>query len=228
MLIGTCVVSVRVDRYRVPVNSLRTALVDRVLRLPAEAGSYRVERDLRVPMPDGVTLLADRYAPPGDRPGPVVLVRTPYGRDRQLALLYGAPFARRGLQVVIQSVRGTFGSGGAFAAFHHEKDDGLATIAWLREQPWCDGRVATMGSSYLGYTQWAVAPYVDPPLAAMCPAITGSEFNSATYLGGGVGLRGAFEWGVMVEQQENGRGRLFRRLLGLDVRRNRRDRKSVV
>ena len=197
------------------------ALIDRVLRLPGKTGPYRVQRDLPIPMPDGVTLLADRYAPPGDEPGPVVLVRTPYGRDRQLALLYGAPFARRGLQVVLQSVRGTFGSGGRFEAFHHEKDDGLATVAWLRAQPWCDGRVATMGSSYLGYTQWAVAPYVDPPLAAMCPAITGSEFNSATYLGGGVGLRGAFEWGVMVEQQENGGGRL-RGLLGLDARRNRR------
>ncbi|WP_143175246.1 CocE/NonD family hydrolase [Cryptosporangium aurantiacum] len=203
------------------MTRLRDALIDRVLRLPGRTGRYQVELDLRVPMPDGVTLLADRYAP-DDEPAPVVLVRTPYGRRRQLALLYGAPFARRGLQVVIQSVRGTFGSGGRFEAFHHERDDGLATVAWLREQPWCDGRVATMGSSYLGYTQWAIAPYADPPLAAMCPAITGSEFTSSTYLGGGVGLRGAFEWGVMVAQQESRRGGLVRGLLGVDARRNRR------
>ncbi|MFG1921402.1 CocE/NonD family hydrolase [Cryptosporangium sp. NPDC048952] len=198
------------------MRSLLNAAIDRVLRLPGKTGPYQVERNLRVPMPDGVDLLADRYAPPGDEPAPVVLVRTPYGRDRQLAMLYGTPFARRGFQVVLQSVRGTFGSGGLFEPFHHEKDDGLATLSWLRNQPWCDGRVAMMGSSYLGFTQWAVAPYAEPPLAALCPAITASEFTSSTYLGGGVGLRGAYEWGTMVVSQERRqffRGRRNRRAM---------------
>ncbi len=164
-------------------------------------------------MSDGVELLADRYAPEVGGPAPVVLVRTPYGRGRQLALFYGAPFAARGLQVVVQGVRGTSGSGGLFEPFHHEKDDGLATLSWLREQPWCDGRVAMMGSSYLGFTQWALAPYADPPLAALCPAITASEFTSSTYLGGGVGLRGAYEWGMGVAQPGRFRGRRNRRAM---------------
>ena len=206
-------------------SRLRDALVDRVLKLPRVGlAPVLVERDVSVPMPDGVNLLADRYTPAADvdEPRPVVLVRTPYGRRGPLGLVYGSPFARRGLQVVIQSVRGTFGSAGSFHPFHDEREDGLATVAWLREQPWCDGRVAMMGSSYLGYTQWAVAPYVEPPLAALCPAVTAAEFNSATYLGGGVGLRGAFEWGVMVELQEGGRFRLLRSMFGAGAARNRR------
>jgi putative CocE/NonD family hydrolase len=207
------------------VGRVRDGLVDRMLKLPRDGvAPVVVQRDVRVPMPDGVDLLADRHAPATgvDQPRPVVLVRTPYGRRGPLGLVYGAPFARRGLQVVIQSVRGTFGSGGSFHPFHDERDDGLATVAWLREQPWCDGRVAMMGASYLGYTQWAVAPYVDPPLAALCPAVTGSEFNSATYLGGGVGLRGAFEWSMMVAQQESGRLRLLLSTFGPRAARARR------
>ena len=47
---------------------------------PACTRDVMVERKLRVPMPDGVELLADRYFPRGiDRP-PIVLVRTPYRR----------------------------------------------------------------------------------------------------------------------------------------------------
>lgn len=47
---------------------------------PAQTRDVLVERDLRVPMPDGVTLLADRYvASSADRPL-LVLVRCPYGR----------------------------------------------------------------------------------------------------------------------------------------------------
>ena len=82
-------------------------------------------------------------------------------------MLFAAPLARRGFQVFVQSTRGTFGSGGQFRpspATSRRVDDGLATMAWLREQAWCDGRVSMTGASYLGHTQWAVAPYVDPPL----------------------------------------------------------------
>lgn len=206
-------------------NRVRDGLVDRVLKLPRDGVAPTfVQRDVRVPMPDGVDLLADRYLPASgaDQPRPVVLVRTPYGRRGPLGLIYGSPLARRGLPVVIQNVRGTFGSGGSFHPFHDERDDGLATVAWLREQPWCDGRVAMMGASYLGYTQWAVAPYVDPPLAALCLSVTASEFTSATYLGGGVGLRGAFEWAVMIERQERGRLQLLRSRFGAAVARNQR------
>ena len=77
-------------------------------------------------MRDGVELLADLYTPWAAGPMPTVLVRTPYGRRGAYGLLYGLVYAQRGLQVLVQSVRGTFGSGGEFAPFD-ERDDGLDT-----------------------------------------------------------------------------------------------------
>jgi putative CocE/NonD family hydrolase len=178
-------------------------LIDRLLGLPRATVPHPVAlRDIAVPMPDGATLLADRYRPPGTQPLPVVLVRTPYGRRGLLGYLFGAVLARRGLQVLVQSTRGTFGSTGEFAPFHHERDDGLATVAWLRRQPWCDGRVAMAGASYLGHTQWAIGPYADPPLAAMCLGITASEFVSAFYPGGALALDDMLSWSAQIGTQE--------------------------
>src|ERR1700738_3848015 len=115
-------------------------LVGRLAKLPAaETYDVIVERDLKVPMPDGVVLLADRYAPRGAEQLPTILVRSCYGRRGFSGLLYGSLFAERGFQVVIQSTRGTFGSDGHFEPFSEEHDDGLATVAWLKQQPWFNG-----------------------------------------------------------------------------------------
>lgn len=186
------------------MGSVLEWIIDRVLRLPpASVAKPVVRRDLTIPMPDGVTLLADWYRPPGTEPLPVVLIRTPYGRRGPLGYLYGTVFARRGFQVINQSVRGTFGSGGDFRPFHHEQADGLATVAWLREQPWCDGRVAMAGASYLGHTQWAIAPYADPPLTALCLGVTASSFVPAFYPGGALALDDMVTWSATIGRQED-------------------------
>jgi uncharacterized protein len=105
-------------------------------------------RDLRAPMHDGAVLLADRWVARegADRPKPTVLLRSPYGRRQMVGLLFGRLLAERGLQVLIQSVRGTFGSGGEFSPFD-ERADGLATLEWLRSQSWHSGPVGTLGPS---------------------------------------------------------------------------------
>ncbi|WP_370943244.1 CocE/NonD family hydrolase [Amycolatopsis sp. cg5] len=178
-------------------------LVDRILGLtPSEGPKPVVTRDIAVPMPDGARLYADRYRPPGDEPMPVVLIRSIYGRKGMFPDLFASVFARRGLQVVTQSVRGTFGSEGTLSAFHQEREDGIATVAWLRDQRWCDGRVAMAGASYLGHTAWAVAPYLDEPLEALCAAIVSSDVTDAFYPGGALALDTWGSWGVMVARQE--------------------------
>ena len=167
-------------------------LADAALGLPLRARPYTVERDVAVPVPDGVSLLGDLYRPAGaSGPLPVVLVRLPYGRAGLVAHAFATPLARRGLQVFIQSTRGTFGSGGHFRPFTTEHDDGLATLAWLRAQPWCDGRVAMTGASYFGHTQWAVAPYADPPLVAVSPHVTAARITTAFYEHGAPPLQNA-------------------------------------
>jgi X-Pro dipeptidyl-peptidase (S15 family) len=126
-------------------------LITRELRLPpVTTPKVRVERDLAVPMRDGVVLKADRYLPAGHQRAPLVLCRSPYGRAGLVgAALLGWPLAERGFQVVVVSTRGTAGSGGTLDPWN-ERDDGLDTITWLRAQPWYPGRFATAGSSYLG------------------------------------------------------------------------------
>jgi uncharacterized protein len=178
---------------------------DRLLGLPTQAADYRVQPDVAVTMPDGVVLLAEHYRPTGpERPRPVVLIRTPYGRKGVWGLLVAAPLARRGFQVFVQSTRGTFGSGGQFRPFLTEQEDGLATVAWLRDQPWCDGRVAMTGASYLGHTQWAVAPYVDPPLVSVSLNVTAANISAAFYDHGAPGTQNGLNWTGLIGRQERG------------------------
>ena len=108
------------EEYLLPFGLLGgyADLLGRTMKLPAAGREgVRVLRDLRVPMPDGVELLADLYTPAEAGPMPTVLVRTPYGRRGAYGLLYGLVYAQRGLQVLVQSVRGTFGSGGDYVPF---------------------------------------------------------------------------------------------------------------
>ncbi|HEY7948300.1 MAG TPA: CocE/NonD family hydrolase, partial [Acidimicrobiales bacterium] len=166
-----------------------------------------VERDLPAKMADGVTLLADRWHPAGSGGPlpPVILLRTPYGR-RQWAGVIGRLFAERGYQAVVQSCRGTFGSGGEWVPFRHEEADGRATLDWIAQQSWFSGQLATFGPSYLGLTQWAVAQ--DPPkyLKAMALDVTASDFRQAVvYPSDCFAMGTSLAWIRLLEYQESGR-----------------------
>jgi putative CocE/NonD family hydrolase len=188
-----------------PVSRIAGRAVDRLIGLAPADVSYVVRRDVGVPMPDGVVLLGDHYRPAGyDEPMPVVLIRSPYGRAGLTGYLSAGPLARQGFQVFIQSTRGTFGSGGQFRPFLPERGDGVATVTWLRSQPWCDGDVAMIGGSYLGHTQWAIAPYVDPPLRSVSLNITSANFSAAFYPHGAPSLLNTLGWTALVGRQERG------------------------
>ena len=188
-----------------PLSGIAGIAVDRMLGLPGGAVRYVVRPDVAAAMPDGVVLLGDLYRPAGDdRPLAVVLIRSPYGRAGLPGMVFAAPLARRGFQVFIQSTRGTFGSGGLFRPFTCEREDGLATVAWLREQPWCDGQVSMTGASYLGHTGWAVAPYADPPLASVSLNVTAAKMSAAFYQLGVPNLQNVLNWTALIGRQERG------------------------
>jgi uncharacterized protein len=177
---------------------LVSEIAGRVLRLPAPAArEIVVERDLPVTMDDGVVLLADRYAPPGVGRAPTVLVRSPYGRRRGPGFLFGRLLAERGLQVVVESIRGTFGSDGRFDPFN-EREDGLATVRWLRQQPWHSGPVGAIGPSYMGLVQWAIADRLD----ALAPSVTASQFRGMALGGGSLSLDTTLSWVLVLQVQE--------------------------
>lgn len=167
---------------------------------PAQTRRVRAERNLQVPMRDGAVLLADRYAPPGNKP-PLVLVRSPYGRRGPFGLMYGRLLAERGFQVLVQSCRGTFGSGGTLDPFA-ERDDGLDTVAWMRRQPWYPGLFGTAGPSYLGVTQWAIAAEAGPELKAIAAQITTSDPPATIYQGGAFALETMLRWVDQTARQE--------------------------
>ncbi|HEX9131094.1 MAG TPA: CocE/NonD family hydrolase [Ktedonobacteraceae bacterium] len=173
--------------------SLLSRILARVAKLPpADTYHIAVEKHLEVPMPDGVVLLADHYRPRHAEHLPTLLVRTPYGRSG--AGLVGRLFAERGFQALIQSCRGTDGSGGEVTPFRGERQDGLATLAWLKQQNWFDGRLVMAGASYLGFTQWAIARDAGPMLKAFSTHVTSSEFRSAMYPGESFQLEIFLQW----------------------------------
>lgn len=156
--------------------------------LPSPACAVALERGIRIPMPDGTHQVADRYIPQTGEPCPTLLVRTPYGRGFPYDFMYGGLFAEHGYNVLLQSTRGTGGSGGSFEPFTDEAADAQATIAWLREQPWFNGSLATIGASYLGFTQWALAKDPPPELKAMVVQVSSDDFYRFLYPGGAFAL----------------------------------------
>jgi len=176
--------------------------VSRLLGLPPVTTDYTVNR-VRVPMRDGVELVADHYAPCTASAAGTLLVRGPYGRGFPFSLTYGAMYASRGYHVVLQSVRGTFGSGGDFEPMANEVADGADTVAWLREQTWFTGRFATIGLSYLGFTQWALLQDPPPELAAAVIMVGPHDFNESTWGTGSFAVNDFLGWSDMVAHQED-------------------------
>jgi len=190
--------------------NLGSHLIQRLLHLPQPATrDLIVERGLRVPMRDGTSLIADRWAPKDTPDGlPTALLRTPYGRTGMIAAQLVRPVAERGYQVLIQSTRGTFGSGGAFDPLRHEREDGLDTLDWLIKQPWTGESIILYGGSYLGYTQWALAGELPPQVKAMIPSVSESAFTLEQLRGDAFSLEAPFSWGVQVTGQADGPSRL--------------------
>jgi uncharacterized protein len=183
--------------------------------LPPPICQMAVERGIGVPAGDGVAMMTDHYRPLAPGPHPTLLVRSPYGRGFPFAYVYGALFAGQGYHVLLQSCRGTGGSGGELEPFVSEAADAQATVAWLREQDWFDGALATIGASYLGYTQWALAADPPPELRAMVVQVGSDDFYRFLYPGGAFALEATLVGVVGLASMERGFGALLWAMLRL-------------
>lgn len=166
-----------------------------------------VVESLQIRVRDGIRLAADLYIPAvngvaTNEPLPVILERTPYdktGVSRSERTLDDAAaikrpevarfFASKGYAVVMQDCRGRFASEGEFTKYVNEAEDGFDTVAWISEQPWCNGSIGTMGLSYGAHTQLALAS-LGPP-ALKCMFIDSGGFSNA--FRSGIRQGGAFE-----------------------------------
>ena len=77
--------------------------------------------------------------------------------------------------------------------YEHDGADGAALIGWISKQPWSDGRVATFGPSYSGFTQWAIAKHRPPALKAMMDSVSNAPAIDSP-ASGGVFFRFAYPW----------------------------------
>ena len=189
----------------------------RTMRLPRS--DHRLHDDPRPSDTDPrrVELLADMYDADGraGRDDPRAVAVRLSGADGRIS---GTMSTRTAATAsCLARCSGTFGSGGAFEPMIHEVDDAADTVAWMRDQPWFDGRFATSGGSYLGFTQWALL--VDPPpeLVTAVISIGPHDFHAAAYQGGAFNLNDFLGWSNQVARQEDYRLRAQHAAAGADA-----------
>ena len=147
-----------------------------------------IEKNIMVPMRDGVKLATDIYRLEGVTSLPVLLARTPY--DKEQIVTAGDIFSvlravQAGYVVVVQDVRGRYASEGHFRPHVQETEDGFDTIAWASAQPWSNGKVGMFGGSYLAQSQWLPARDQPPALRAIVPSVSPSDaYEGCMYQGG--------------------------------------------
>ncbi|HQU34470.1 MAG TPA: CocE/NonD family hydrolase, partial [Thermoanaerobaculaceae bacterium] len=154
-----------------------------------------------VAAPDGTLLATDVYFPIGAGwgPWPVILQRTPYGKQAYTVQRACQLFNLWGYACVGQDERGCHDSGGVYTGYVNEGGDGRATLDWIAGQLWCDGNIGTFGGSALGMTQYAFSPGANPALKCMVAVVATPDFyHDATYQGGA--LRYALDHGWLADQ----------------------------
>lgn len=155
-----------------------------------------------IPMRDGVHLATDIYLPTDScGPFPVVIERTPYDKskpsrsEKQLDGQHisreqmAARFTDQGFVAIFQDCRGRYASEGVFTKYTAEGEDGFDTLAWIVRQPWCNGKIGSMGLSYAAHTQLAMACLHPPGLSSM--VLDSGGFANAYQCG--IRQGGAFE-----------------------------------
>ena len=149
------------------------------------------EKDVMVPMRDGVRMATDVYLPasngqPVGRPFPVILQRTPYDKESDRFVEQAHYFARRGYVVVLQDNRGRYKSEGYFYKYIQDASDGFDCVEWMARQPWSSGTTGTFGTSYGAHTQGAMASANPPHLSTMvidCGAFSNAYMSSCRHNG---------------------------------------------
>ncbi len=165
---------------------------------PAEYG-VRLERHVTIRASDGTKLAADVFHPVGPEKTPTILVRLPYSKtlyNRMVESVVGTLWAERGYTAILQGTRGRYESGGVYYPLKYERQDGIDTLSWLKNQGWFDGKFVMWGGSYFGYTQWAISDVADPAPSAMMISIAASNFYDMFYPGGAFSLESALYWAV--------------------------------
>lgn len=157
-----------------------------------------LEKNIMVPMRDGIKLATDLYRLEGESALPTIVSRLPYNKDSRVSPEI-MTFVEAGYAVVMQDTRGRFASEGEFNANFQEINDGADCYAWVAAQPWCDGQIGTLGGSYLAQVQWLAAPHMPDAVKTMCVLIGPVDhYSDIAYRGGVLNLGSMLYWASMM------------------------------
>jgi uncharacterized protein len=136
-----------------------------------DARRYIINRDVRVPTPQGGAVCALVYRPrTATARLPALLNFTIYASDQNT--FEARRTASNGYVGVEGLTRGKGCSPNHAVSHEYDGIDAAALIDWIAAQPWSDGRVGMYGGSYEGMTQWAAAKHMPRALKAMMPSVT--------------------------------------------------------
>lgn len=152
------------------------------------------EKDVAVPLRDGVTIYVDLFRPAGSEKVPVIVAWSPYGKGQGTSLsvmgvfgLVGLPngivsglekfegpdpayWCAQGYAICNPDIRGVVDSDGNSVLWDRQEGrDCYDLVEWLAEQEWCTGKVGMSGTSYLAVSQWFTAAEQPPHLSAINP-----------------------------------------------------------
>jgi len=149
----------------------------------SQASQSSKQLEQMVPMRDGVKLATGIFLPDRNGRWPVVLIRTPYGKNTQATS--NAVWTGRGFALVVQDCRGKFKSEGAYNPFVDDGRDGYDTVEWIAKQPWSNGKVGMFGASAMGITT-NLAAMMNPPhlTAGFVMVARSSIYAQSAFLGG--------------------------------------------
>jgi putative CocE/NonD family hydrolase len=162
-----------------------------------------VEKDVKIPMRDGTLLYADIFRPDGGAERfPAIMNISVYQKDK----LWIPPadleekanpymnwetvnpqwWCPRGYACVRVDSRGTGKSPGrSDPSSYQESLDFYDAIEWIAKQPWCSGKLGTLGISYHASSQWRVANLQPPSLKCIMPwEGRADQYRDQAYHGG--------------------------------------------
>jgi len=198
-----------IKKILVPYKIILSFVFLLIFFLGCQSDYHKIQKDVMIPLKDGTKLASNIFLPDKSGSFPVILVRTPYGKDieEDEEDNEGGWWADNGYAFVIQDCRGTGNSEGEWYPGIFEKEDGIDTREWILQQPWCNGSIGTTGGSYLGFTQFASCTESNASLKAMFPYIPAMNmYDDVSFIDGAFSLGTVMGWGLVMANPAEGEG----------------------
>lgn len=146
-----------------------------------------VDYNVNIPLRDGTIVKADVHRPNAAGGFPALMEGTPYGKKMSSEMAKGTHkfFVPRGYVVVSWDSRGRYTSEGVFNPHLQEQNDCYDVVEWMAKQPWSNGKVATVGISYMGQVQLNTVIAHPPHLVCAVPGLTAADLWREWYYRGG-------------------------------------------